>query len=122
MEEVEALIPDDAKSVLLLIDEVQEIEHWEKAVVSLIKRPELDVVVSGSNAALLSGELASLLTGRCIEIEVNTLSYPEYNEFSGNEAVFQEYLRFGGFPACISSVEIRKYSSDILNPFLIQFY
>ncbi len=98
MEEVEALIPDDAKSVLLLIDEVQEIEHWEKAVVSLIKRPELDVVVSGSNAALLSGELASLLTGRCIEIEVNTLSYPEYNEFSGNEAVFQEYLRFGGLP------------------------
>ncbi len=98
MEEVGTRIPDDAKSVLLLIDEVQEIEHWEKAVVSLIKRPELDVVVSGSNAALLSRELASLLTGRCIEIEVNTLSYPEYNEFSGNEANFQEYLRFGGLP------------------------
>ncbi|MCK4506376.1 MAG: ATP-binding protein [Candidatus Aegiribacteria sp.] len=98
MEEVEARIPDDVKSVLLLIDEVQEIEHWEKAVVSLIKWPELDVVVSGSNAALLSGELASLLTGRCIEIEVNTLSYPEYKEFSGNETDFQEYLRFGGLP------------------------
>ena len=56
MEEVKVLIPEGAKSILLLIDEVQEIEHWEKAVVSLIKRPEFDVVVSGSNASLLSGE------------------------------------------------------------------
>lgn len=98
MKEVEELIPESAKSVLLLVDEVQEIEHWEKAVISLIKRPELDVVVSGSNAGLLSGELASLLTGRCIEIELGTLSLPESIEFSGNETDFQEYLRFGGLP------------------------
>ncbi|MCK5035629.1 MAG: ATP-binding protein [Candidatus Sabulitectum sp.] len=98
MKEVEELIPLSAKSALILIDEVQEIEHWEKAVISLIKRPELDVVVSGSNASLLSGELASLLTGRCIEIEINNLSLPECIEFSGNETDFQEYLRFGGLP------------------------
>ena len=98
MQEVESGIPGDEKPALLLIDEVQEIEHWEKAVVSLIKKPELDVVVSGSNARLLSGELASLLTGRYIEIEVNVLSYPEYIEFSGTEADLQEYIRFGGLP------------------------
>ncbi len=98
MKEVEELIPVAVKSVLILIDEVQEIKHWEKAVISLIKKPELDVVVSGSNAGLLSGELASLLTGRCIEIEINTLSLPEWIEFSGNEPDFQEYLRFGGLP------------------------
>lgn len=98
MQEVESEIPGNKKPALLLIDEVQEIEHWEKAVVSLIKRPELDVVVSGSNAGLLSGELASLLTGRYIEIEVNVLGYPEYTEFSGTEADLQEYIRFGGLP------------------------
>ena len=98
MEEVKVRIPEGAKSVLILIDEVQEIEHWEKAVVSLIKSPEYDVVVSGSNASLLSGELASLLTGRFIEIEVNVLSYPEYIEFSEVEADLQEYIRFGGLP------------------------
>lgn len=98
MEEVKVRIPEGAKSVLILIDEVQEIEHWEKAVVSLIRNPEYDVVVSGSNASLLSGELASLLTGRFIEIEVNVLSYPEYIEFSEVEADLQEYIRFGGLP------------------------
>lgn len=98
MAEVGVLVPAKAKSILLLIDEVQEIEHWEKAVISLIKRPEFDVVVSGSNAGLLSGELASLLTGRCIEIEIGSLSLPECIEFSGNAADFQEYLRFGGLP------------------------
>lgn len=98
MEEVKVRIPEGAKSVLILIDEVQEIEHWEKAVVSLIKEPEFDVVVSGSNASLLSGELASLLTGRFIEIEVNVLSYPEYIEFSDSEADIQDYMMFGGLP------------------------
>ncbi|RKZ02137.1 ATPase [Candidatus Fermentibacteria bacterium] len=98
MKEVEKQIPAEAKSILILVDEVQEIQHWEKAVISLIKRSELDVVVSGSNAGLLSGELASLLTGRFIEIEIGTLSLPESLEFSGKETHFQDYLQFGGLP------------------------
>lgn len=98
MREVESEIPGNEESTLLLIDEIQEIEQWEKAVVSLIKRPELDVVISGSNARLLSGELASLLTGRFVAIEVNVLSYTEYTEFSGIEDDLQGYIRFGGLP------------------------
>ena len=98
MQEIKVLIPDEGKSVLLLIDEVQEIEQWERAVVSLIKRPDFDVVVSGSNAGLLSGELSTLLTGRSIEIEVSALSLPESIRFSKGRMDFWDYLRFGGLP------------------------
>ena len=98
MEEVKKQIPDDGRSVLLLIDEVQEIKLWEKAVVSLNENPEFDVIVSGSNAGLLSGELAGLLTGRYVGIEVNTLSYSEYLEFNSHRVDLQDYLEFGGLP------------------------
>lgn len=88
----------------LLVDEVQEIADWEKAIVSLAKPGDLDITITGSNAHMLSSELATLLSGRYIEFPVHTLGFGEFVEFRGGKAgaldeEFRLYLRYGGFPA-----------------------
>ena len=88
----------------LLIDEVQEIEQWEKAVNSYLKDGNWDIYLTGSNAHMLSSELATLLAGRYVEIPVYGLSLPEFIQFNQHdpaavEQSFRTYLRYGGFPA-----------------------
>lgn len=88
----------------LFIDEVQEIEGWERAVTSLLKAGGWDIYLTGSNAHMLSSELATLLAGRYVEIAVYPLSLPEFLHFNGKSAdqareMFPLYLRYGGFPA-----------------------
>lgn len=86
----------------LFIDEVQEIESWEKAVNSFLKSKEYDIYVTGSNAHLLSSDLATYLTGRYVQLEVHSLSYSEYLAINGcdthSDEMFQKYLNFGGLP------------------------
>ncbi len=87
----------------LLIDEVQEIEEWERAVASLAARGTIDVLLSGSNAHLLSSELATLISGRYVEFPVYSLGFSEHllftnKETSEKEAEFAHYLRYGGLP------------------------
>jgi uncharacterized protein len=94
------------RKVALLVDEVQEIEGWEKALSSLLAEDAADMYVAGSNAALLSGELATFLAGRAIEIPVWPLSLPEFADFrraagaapAPDEDLFRDYLRYGGLP------------------------
>lgn len=89
------------KNNILFIDEIQEIEHFEKAVRSLNATGLFDIYLTGSNANLLSRELSTLLAGRCIEIEVYALSYTEFLEFhnrESNTSSLQEYMKFGGLP------------------------
>lgn len=90
----------------LLLDEVQEVENWEKAVNALIQDCNTDVYVTGSNSKLMSSELSTYLTGRYISIPVYTLSFKEYIEFRkdsgdtrGEKELLQSYIRLGGFPA-----------------------
>ncbi len=88
----------------LLIDEVQEIHQWEKAVNSYLKSGQWDIYLTGSNAHMLSSELATLLSGRYVEIPVYTLSLPEFLQFNEKEPaqaaeMFPLYLQYGGFPA-----------------------
>ena len=88
----------------LLVDEVQEIEQWERAIVSLAKPGDMDIVLTGSNAHMLSSELATLLSGRYVEFPIYTLSLAEFIQFRGDRAgaveeEFGLYLRYGGFPA-----------------------
>ncbi len=87
----------------LLIDEVQLIPKWEKVITALHKQGEMDIVVTGSNADLLSKELATLLAGRCVQIQVLPLSYREHLKLRGQEVSteveFERYLRYGGLPA-----------------------
>ncbi len=93
---------------LLLVDEIQEIEGWEKAISSLLAEDAADIVITGSNAKLLSGELATLLAGRAVTTEVWPLSLSEFDAFSAagenrhtqptEDARLDRYLRFGGLP------------------------
>ena len=87
----------------LFLDEVQEIEGWEKVVNSLATDYDVDLYVTGSNSKLMSSEISTYLTGRYISIPVFTLSFAEYIEFkkeSGStpKELLNEYIRMGGFP------------------------
>jgi predicted AAA+ superfamily ATPase len=93
----------DSGRYYLLLDEVQEISGWEKAVNSLLENANTDIYVTGSNSKLMSSEISTYLTGRYISIPVFTLSFAEYMEFkkaSGRtpKELLNEYIRMGGFP------------------------
>jgi predicted AAA+ superfamily ATPase len=88
----------------LFVDEIQEIDQWEKAISSLSQWPNLDIYITGSNAHMLSTELATLLSGRYIEFPIYVLSFDEYLLFRGaargdTAEEFRNYIRFGGLPA-----------------------
>lgn len=87
----------------LLLDEVQEVNGWEKAVNSLLEDADTDIYVTGSNSKLMSGEISTYLTGRYISIPVYTLSFAEYLVFKKKSSLSErellnEYIRMGGFP------------------------
>ncbi len=87
----------------LLLDEVQEIDGWEKAVNSLLENANTDIYVTGSNSKLMSSEISTYLTGRYVSIPVYTLSFAEYLDFKKTDPrspkeLLNEYLRLGGFP------------------------
>lgn len=87
----------------LLLDEVQEIDGWEKAVNSLLEDTDADIYVTGSNSKLMAGEISTYLTGRYISIPVYSLSFAEYLEFKKQSPLsprelLNEYIRMGGFP------------------------
>ncbi len=88
----------------LLIDEVQEVESFELCLRSLLAESKCDIICSGSNAQMLSGELATTLSGRYIQIPIYSLSYPEFIEFhqlkDTNESLIL-YLKLGGMPYLI---------------------
>ena len=93
---------DDGRYYLLL-DEVQEIDGWEKAVNSLLENANTDIYVTGSNSKLMSSEISTYLTGRYISIPLYTLSFAEYldfkkSDFRSPKELLNEYLRLGGFP------------------------
>ncbi|MDP2692347.1 MAG: ATP-binding protein [bacterium] len=97
---------ENTQTYYLLLDEIQEVEDWEKAVNSFLVDFKVDIYLTGSNSHLLSSELATYLAGRYVEIPVFTLSYKEFLDFrnhyfskkqnTGN--LFLHYLRMGGFP------------------------
>jgi predicted AAA+ superfamily ATPase len=92
------------KGVLhVFIDEIQEIENWERIVADWSGKSDMDVTITGSNAHLLSGELATLLSGRHVEFHIYTLSFAEFRQFHRLESVplpdaFSLFLRYGGLP------------------------
>lgn len=100
---VSALIPATGKTYLIF-DELQAVEHWEKAVESFRLDFDVDIYITGSNAYLLSTEFSTLLSGRYIEIRMLPLSFKEFLTFYEfdtaitMEEKFQKYLQFGGMP------------------------
>ena len=101
------------KSCCLLLDEIQEIDGWEKAVNSLLENTNADIYITGSNSKLMSAEISTYLTGRYVTIPVYTLSFKEYMAFKaesgrGGRELLNEYIRFGGFPI----IALAEYEAD----------
>lgn len=93
-------IMDDEKYYLFL-DEIQEVEHFEKIINELNNKGNVDIFITGSNSTMLSSEFATFLTGRYVSFEVYPFSFKEFIEYKGNdnlETLFLEYINFGGFP------------------------
>jgi len=121
------------KFTYVFIDEVQQCVNFEKAVDGLFIKKRVDLYITGSNAHILSGELATLLSGRYIEINMLPLSFSEYLTFAGinskkkaadHRMALNNYLRFGSFPFTASlgtdAVMIKTYIDGIFNTILIK--
>lgn len=111
----------------ILLDEIQEVTDWEKAVNSFRVDFDCDIYITGSNARLLAGELATLLAGRYIEIRIYPLSFTEYLEFAKTnekeanlslQEHFANYLKFGGLPG----IHQMKWEEDLLTQYLSDIY
>ncbi|MDR0523125.1 MAG: ATP-binding protein [Candidatus Methanoplasma sp.] len=110
------------KGTYVFIDEVQNVPEWERAIESL-RISGADVYVTGSNSKMLSSEIATRLSGRCIEIPVYPLTFGEYLLFretygpeAGVESKFDEYVRYGGLPAiAVMAGERRDLASMVLS-------
>ncbi len=114
----------DDKKYYVFLDEVQNIQEFQKAVDGLYIKKNIDIYITGSNAFLLSGELATLLTGRYVEIKMLPLSFKEYvsafPENNNYQSLFLEYMRNGGMPGTISVLDlgvddINKYLDSIFS-------
>lgn len=95
-------VNDTTGTVYLLLDEIQNVKHWEKAVNSLNIDSDVDIYITGSNAYLLSSELSTFLSGRYVEIKMLPLSYKEFLDFNDIESSsenFGLFLKYGGMPA-----------------------
>jgi len=110
------LVPD--KKMYLFFDEIQRVTGWEDVINSFRVDFDADIYVSGSNASLLSGELATLLTGRMVEIPIYPLSFKEYLQFRDiteqPEKYFNDYITEGGFPA-VALVQDASIKQSILD-------
>lgn len=113
------MIHSDDKTYILL-DEVQQVASWEKVVNSFLVDENVDIYITGSNAYLLSSELATLLSGRYVEIKMLPLSFKEYMAFTnehnhGDEKLaFNHYLEFGGLPTVVELLDRPETIGDFL--------
>lgn len=112
----ERLVPNRMNYVFL--DEIQHVDRFEKVVDSLFIRGNVDLYITGSNAYFMSGELATLLTGRYIELKMLPLSFSEYCAGTGKDIPISEkyrsYTRFGSFPYILRYENSRKDSEEYL--------
>lgn len=113
-QELKARLSQDGKTYLFL-DEIQEVQSWEKAVNSFMTDFDVDIYVTGSNSRMMSSEISTYLTGRYISFSIYPLSFSEYLTFkgefgqvNGSRQELARYLRLGGFPA----VHLQEYSAE----------
>lgn len=91
----------NGKHNFILIDEAQEIEHFEESICNWYTEDNTDVIITGSNSKMLSGELATLIAGRHVEIRIHPLTYSEFLEFHNledSDESLMTYLNYGGLP------------------------
>ena len=113
--------------VYLFLDEIQEVKEWERAVNSLRVSVDIDIYITGSNAKLLSGELATYLAGRYVQFTIYPFSYQEFllaNNAEDDAKIFQQYLLLGGMPFLLNLSyqpdASRQYLHDIYNSVMLK--
>ncbi len=114
------------KMTYIFLDEIQKVAAFEKVVDSLYVKENIDIYITGSNAYMLSGDLATLLAGRYVEISMLPFSFREYCELTGQKGdkVFAEYMQNGGFPYVAvmerTNEKIDAYLEGIYNTVIIK--
>lgn len=113
------------KRIYLFFDEIQEVTQWERCINSLRVDIDCDIYITGSNAKLLSGELATLLSGRYVEFEITPFSFAEFCELyrtvdsaAGVQECFKKYVRFGGMPY----LHKMRYEEDPVRTYMKDLY
>lgn len=128
-EELDELVLNLTKNIsgrfYLLFDEIQNVEKWEKAITGYRVSFDCDIYITGSNSKLLSGELATFLAGRYMEIKLHPFSFNEFLSYkSGNDEreSFQEYFKYGGMPFTLALDNQQKidYLNDIYNSIVLK--
>ncbi len=112
----------------ILIDEAQEIEHFEESVCNWYTEDNTDIIITGSNSKMLSGELATLISGRHVEIRIHPLVYSEFLEFHNlpdSDETLMTYLTYGGLPGLRkvgldSDEQVWAYLSSVLNTIMLK--
>lgn len=116
----------DGQKTYIFLDEIQKVPYFEKVVDSLYVKPNTDIYITGSNAYMLSGDLATLLTGRYVEISMLPLSFREYTELNNKnlENILKDYIQYGGMPfvATMENVpaKVDTYLEGIYNTVIIR--
>ena len=116
------------KHTYILIDEVQEIEEFERGLRNYYDSPEIDIIVTGSNSDTLSSDLATLLSGRYVEIFIQGLSYEEFlifHQLEDNDEALRKYINYGGLPGLrpmgLDDPEVvRQYLQGVYNTILVK--
>ena len=121
---IKSQLSDEGKTYLFL-DEIQEINNWEKVVNSLMSEYDVDIYVTGSNSRMMSSEISTYLTGRYISFRIYPLSFEEYSNFRKEFTTVEDprkelvrYLQLGGFPA----IHLREYSKEEAYPIVRDIY
>lgn len=112
----------------ILVDEVQQIENFEECICSWYTEENTDVIITGSNSKMLSGDLSTLLAGRYIEIRVHPLTYTEFLEFHNlqeSDDALMKYLNYGGLPGLRSigldnDEHVWTYLSSVFNTIVLK--
>ena len=123
----QVLQENKSRKVYFFLDEIHDVEEWERTVNSIRMRPNADIYITGSNSKLLSGELATYLTGRYVEFGLSPFSFKEYLEATGEtdrEKAFWGYLEYGGMPFLTEldyrPAPSRRYLEDLYQAILLK--
>lgn len=118
---------DRSKTNFILVDEIQDIEEFEKSVRSYYEEPDIELIVTGSNSNMLSSDLSTLIGGRYKEIYIQALSYEEFmlfHQLPDSDDTLVRYIQFGGLPGLVKmgldEQDAREYQTDVYHTVLLK--
>ena len=118
---------DRSKTNFILVDEIQDIEEFEKSVRSYYEEPNIELIVTGSNSKMLSSDLSTLIGGRYKEIYIQALSYEEFmlfHQLPDSDDTLAKYIQFGGLPGLVKmgldEQDAREYQTDVYHTVLLK--